>query len=139
LPFDYIESKEMNIIPFLIGVFIGLISILLIFLPSTQTEQHFWTILKIRELRHWVTKNKTERWNLKKNEYSLIEISRKNIVWHLILTFIFSFLMLRAQYTNNILQPISHFLLVPILAYFLGSIIQRQKIVILINRKKIEK
>ena len=126
----------MNYIPFLLSVFIGIISIFLIILPATHTERRLWNILQIRKLRHWVTKNETEKRKLRRGDYYLIEVSRKNIIWHLIITFLFSFIMLRAQYTNSILQTISHILLIPIFAYFLGSIIQRQKIIILKNREK---
>ena len=125
----------MNFIPFAIGILIGLISIMIIFLPATQIEQNLWSILRIRKLHHWVTKHKTVKSSFKKDDYNLIEISQRNVVWHVILTFIFSLLMFRAQYTNDIVQSISHILLVPILAFFPGSIIQRQKIVVLMNRK----
>jgi hypothetical protein len=126
----------MNFVSFYIGIFIGILSIGLLFLPATNTEQHIWTRLRIRKLRHWVTKKKTQRWKSENANLDLIQISKKNIIWHILLTFSFSLLMLQGQLANNVLGLFSNVLLIPILGYFIGSIIQRQKIVLITNRKK---
>lgn len=127
----------MKFIPFYIGLFIAIASIGLLFLPVTKTEQNFWSLLHIRKLRHWVTKKKTQKWNQKNGDLDIIQISKKNIKWHILLTFIFSFLMFQGQLIDNILGVLSNLLLIPIFAYFIGSIIQRQKIVLITNRKRI--
>ncbi len=126
----------MNFISFYISLFIGVVSIGLLYLPVTKTEQYFWTILRIRKLRHWVTKENTQKWNSENGDLDIVQISRRNIKWHILLTFVFTSLILQGQLVNNVLGLLSHLLLIPILGYFIGSIIQRQKIVLITNRKK---
>jgi len=126
----------MNFISLYISLLIGIVSIGLLFLPVTKTEQYIWTLFRIRKLRHWVTKKKTQKWNSEDGDLDIIQISRKNIKWHILLTFSFSLLMLQGQLANKALGLLSNLLLIPILGYFIGSIIQRQKIVLITNRKK---
>ncbi len=107
-------------------------SVILIYLPVTRIEQKLWTKLDIRKIRYWVTKKNTEKSNKNKDEKSLLERSRSNIIWHVVITLLFIFLIIRAHSVENeIIQYISLVLLIPILAYFIGSLIQRQKMVIL--------
>jgi hypothetical protein len=129
----------MNFIPFYIGLFIGLVSICLLILPVTNNEQDLWAFLRIRKLRHWVTQKMTQKWNSEKGDLNIIQISKKNIKWHVVLNFTFSFLMLQGQLQNKFLGLFSNLLLIPILGYFIGSIIQRQKIVLMINKKNNDK
>ena len=96
-----------------------------------------WQKLNVRLLRYWATKKKTERWNVQGSNQNIVDRSRKNIAWHGFLTLIFAFLMIRAQFTDIVfLQYASLLLLIPSIVYFLGSIVQRQKIVIILNRKR---
>ncbi len=85
----------MNFISLYISLFIGIVSIVLLFLPVTKTEKYIWTLFHIRKLRHWVTKKKTQKWNSENRDLDIIQISRMNIKWHILLTFSFSILMLK--------------------------------------------
>ena len=114
----------------------AVLSIPLIYLPVTVIEQKVWQKLNIRILRHWVTTRGTEKWAQKGTVHNAIGHARKNIAWHGIITFTFCFLIVRAQFIDNaILQYGSQLLLLPSIAYLLGSIIQRQKMVIILIRK----
>ncbi len=124
-------------IPSIVCLVLSIISIPLICLPVTEIEQKFWQKLNIRMLRHWVTKRGTEKWAQKGTIQNVIERSRKNIAWHGIITFTFCFLIVRAQFIDNVfIQYSSQLLLLPSIAYLFGSIIQRQKLVIIMIRKK---
>ena len=130
-------AQLLFLIPSLICLILAVVSIPLMYLPATNTEQKFWQNLNIRVLRHWVTKKGTEKWTHKGTIQNVIERSRKNIAWHGIGTFTFSFLMVRAQFIDNVfIQYASQLLLIPSTAYFFGSIIQRQKLVIILIRKQ---
>jgi hypothetical protein len=121
-----------------ICLILAVVSIPLIYLPVTKKEQQFWHKLNIRKWRQWATKKETEK--CKDDEASKLDIvsrSRKNIAWHGVLTFTFGLLILQSKLTEILfLQYASIFLLAPSIFYFLGSIIQRQKIVVSAIRQK---
>lgn len=124
-------------VPSIVCLVLAIISVPLIYLPATELEQKFWQNLNIGHLRHWVRKMGTEKLAQKNTIHNVIERSRKNIAWHGIITFTFCFLMIRAQFIDNeIIQYGSHLLLIPSIAYFLGSIVQRHELVIVLVRRK---
>lgn len=124
-------------IPSLLCLLLAFVSIPLIYLPATGKEFKLWQNLKIRVLRHWATKRETEKWTQKGTMQNVVERAKKNIAWHGILTFMFATLMLQAQFNHNLfIQYASLLLLIPSVAYFMGSIIQRQKLVTILIRKK---
>lgn len=129
------DIKFIRFIPFLFSFLIGIISIVLLYIPPSKIEQQFWNKINIGKLRHVVTKKKTEKTQPNSIDTSLLNRSRKNIKWHILMTFLFSFMMLRAQFIENVLfHFLSYLLLVPTILYFVGSVIQRQKMVVLLNR-----
>ena len=128
---------SLLLIPSLISIILAVVSFPIMYLPATKTELKCWQKLNIRALRHWVTKKGTEKWTHKGTIQNVVERARKNIAWHGILTFTFFFLMARAQFIDNLfIQYASQLLLIPSIGYFLGSIIQRQKLVIVSIRKQ---
>jgi hypothetical protein len=132
------KIQFISFIPSIICIILAIIAIPLIYLPPTRTEQKFWQKLNIRILRHWATKRGTEKWVQKSTIHNIIINSRKNIAWHGIITFTFCFLMARAQFVDNVfIQYGSQIFLLPSIAYFMGSIIQRQKSVIILICKNI--
>jgi hypothetical protein len=61
-----------------------------------------------------------------------MDIARTNLRWHLILTFLFFGLLARALWAGSEWwSALAGLLIVPSLAYFVGSLVQRQKIAIL--------
>jgi hypothetical protein len=127
--------QSLFLISSLICIILVLASFPLMYLPATKTELKYWQKLKVRKLRHWVTKKRTEKWAYKGTIQNVVERARKNIAWHGFLTFTFLFLMVRAQFIDNLaIQHASQLLLIPAIGYFFGSIIQRQKLVIILIR-----
>jgi hypothetical protein len=124
-------------IPSIVCFVLAIVSIPLIYMPATEIEQKFWQKLNIRILRHWVERRGTEKWVQKATIQNVIERSRKNITYHGMITFAFIPFMVRAQFIDNVFIHYSVQLwLFPSIAYFLGSIVQRQKLVIILIRKK---
>jgi hypothetical protein len=124
---------SLLLIPSLICIILAVVSFPIMYLPATKTELKCWQKLNISALRHWVTKKGTHKGTIQ----NVVERARKNIAWHGILTFTFFFLMARAQFIDNLfIQYASQLLLIPSIGYFLGSIIQRQKLVIVSIRKQ---
>jgi hypothetical protein len=117
---------------------LAMLSLPLFYGGATDMERKLWQKLNLRILRHWVTQRSTERRAHKGSLKNVVERSRKNIAWHGILTFVFCFLMVRALFIDNVfLQYGSQLLLLPSIAYFVGSMIQRQKLVVIFIRKKL--
>ena len=130
----------MNVLPFIpsiiCGIFVFFIPILM-YLPPTKMEQELWQRLNIRILRHWATKNETEKWAQKGTIQNVVKRSRVNIAWHGFITLTFLFLIIQAQFVDNMfIQYGSQLLLIPSIVYFVGSIIQRQKLVIILIREQ---
>jgi hypothetical protein len=128
---------SIHLIPSFVCLIMAIVSIPLMYLPVTETEKILWQKLHLRLLRQWVKKRGTEKWAYKGTIQNVIERSRKNIAWHGIMTFTFFFLMIRAQFVDDVLiRYASYFFLLPSMSYFIGSIIQRQKLVIILLRKQ---
>jgi hypothetical protein len=127
----------LSILPALFCLVLSFSSLPLIYMPITEIEQRLWQKLKIRTIRHWVTRKGTEKWAQKSTIHNAAERSRSNIAWHGLFTFIFGTLIIRAQFVHTqLIQYGSYVLVIPSLAYFLGSVVQRQKLVIIMIRKK---
>ncbi|RPI06050.1 MAG: hypothetical protein EHM64_04455 [Ignavibacteriae bacterium] len=127
----------LNFIPSFVSLLLALFSLPLLYVPASEKERQMWEQMNIRYLRHWVTKHGTEKWDQKGTLQNIIERSRKNIAWHAICTFTFFFLMVRAQFIDSaVIQYGSHVFVLPSIGYFIGSIIQRQKLVVMIIHKQ---
>jgi hypothetical protein len=108
-------------------------TIVFIILPIVPGEMKLWNFLRIQKLRHWITKRRTVNEPLK--EGKTVDRVRRNLLWHLILTFVFITEITISLYPMNIwLSPFALFFTASSLAYLLGSIVQRQKIAIIENR-----
>jgi hypothetical protein len=128
---------SIHLIPSFVCLIMAIVSISLMYIPVAETEKILWQKLHLRLLRQWVTKRGTEKWASKGTIQNVIERSRKNIAWHGIMTFTFFLLMIRAQFVDDVrIQYASYFFLLPSMSYFIGSIIQRQKLVIILLRKQ---
>ena len=109
-------------------------TIVLIILPIVTGEIKLWHFLRIQKLRHWITKRRNVNEPLK--EGKTVDRARKNLLWHLVLTFVFITEINISQYPMNIwLRPFAPFFTVASLAYLLGNVAQRQKIAIIEIRK----
>jgi hypothetical protein len=105
-------------------------TVALLFVPVLPSELQFWHFLRIQSLRGWITRTREVSQPLHK-ERTLID-ARTNLRWHLILTGLFCGLIGRAISADAWwLRVPAALLVIPAIAYFLGSLVQRQKIAIL--------
>jgi len=97
-------------------------------------ELELWRFLRIRSLRRWITKRR--KVNQPLEEERTAQIARKNIVWHLVLTTVFFTQIASAIVSEGSWwRPLAVILIIPCLAYFAGSMVQRQKIAIIQLRR----
>jgi hypothetical protein len=119
----------------LIISFVFLIGTLaLIMVPITRSEISLWHSLHLHQIRHWLTERRKVQEPLE--HYRTVKIARHNLRWHLILTAVFIILIaLPLVSVETWWRPAAPFLMIPGCAYFIGSLVQRQKIAIIIHRK----
>jgi hypothetical protein len=108
--------------------FVG--TVVLLFVPVFPAELQFWHFLRIQSLRGWITRSRDVNQPLHKDR--TLTLARMNLWWHLILTGLFCGLIGRAISADAWwLRVPAVLLVIPSIAYFLGSLVQRQKIAIL--------
>jgi hypothetical protein len=102
----------------------------LLVIPVRPGELRLWGVLRTRVLRRWITKRRSVNQPLQGVRTLLI--ARTNLRWHLILTAVFVGLIARAALDESCWwRPIAILMTIPAVAYFLGSLMQRQKIAII--------
>ncbi len=124
-------------VPAIICGIAAIVSVALLYTPPTSSEHLLWAKLNIRRLRRWTDRHRTEHSAEKSTLQNVIVKSRSNIAWHAIITSLFCFLMLRAQCVENaFVQYGAQVFLIPSLFYFGGTLVQRQKMVITVIRRR---
>jgi hypothetical protein len=102
---------------------------LLVF-PIMPGELQLWHALRIQNIRKWITR--TRNINQPLHENRTLAFARTNLWWHLTLTTLFCILVARATALDTWwICALASLLVAPSGAYFLGSLVQRQKIAIL--------
>jgi hypothetical protein len=105
----------------------------LMVVPVTSCELRLWHLLRIQRIRRWITK--TRRVDQPLHNVQTLSVARINLRWHLILTCLFAVLVARAfTLESRWLRLAASLLTMPSIAYALGSLVQRQKIAIIIMR-----
>jgi hypothetical protein len=121
----------LSLSAFLIAATIALLTV-----PAIPAELVLWRFLRIQALRRWITKKRNVRQPLEAKR--TVQLAQKNLLWHLILTLVFFSLFARALGSESTWwRPVTTVLIIPCLAYFAGSMVQRQKIVIIQLRKRL--
>lgn len=109
---------------------IVLIAIALLFAPITPAELALWRRLRTQALRKWITRRRHVDEPL--DRVSTPQIARRNLLWHLVLTVVFSTQLARAAASPQLWwRPLAPLFMLPSVAYFAGSIVQRQKLAVL--------
>ena len=109
------------------------VTIALLAVPVTPAELALWRRLRTQSVRKWLT----HRRNLFEplDPVSTPKVARKNLLWHLVLTTLFSTqLAIAAASEHAWWRPLAALLVLPSAAYFVGSLVQRQKVAILHSR-----
>ncbi len=108
-------------------------TIVLLAVPPTPTELALWRRLRTQSVRRWLTRRRGLTEPL--NPASTPQVARKNLLWHLVLTVLFSTqLAIAAASVGAWWRPLAALLFLPSVAYFVGSLVQRQKVAILHSR-----
>ncbi len=110
-------------------------TIALLTVPVVPAELALWHSLHVEGLRRWITKRRGVQEPL--NTRGTVQIARRNLLWHLTLTFLFfTQLGIAAGSAGSWWRPLAPVLVIPCVAYFAGSIVQRQKIAVVRLREQ---
>jgi hypothetical protein len=121
---------EILIVCFILLGLLAASTLALAAIPVVPGELELWRVLRIQVIRRWITKRR--RVNQPLHNVKTMGIARTNIRWHLLLTFLFLGLLARALWSGSEWwSALAGLLIVPSLAYFVGSLVQRQKIAIM--------
>jgi hypothetical protein len=121
---------ELLVVCLILLGFLAASTLALAAIPVVPGELELWRVLRIQVVRRWITKRR--RVNQPLHNVSTMDIARTNLRWHLILTFLFFGLLARGLWAGSEWwSALAGLLIVPSLAYFVGSLVQRQKIAIL--------
>jgi hypothetical protein len=115
------------------GACFALANVPLLFIRPTRAEQHMWRRLRVQSLRRWITKRRNP--GHRHRDGSTIAVASTNIRWHIVLGLVFASLILHPQLRAWPLRAARYALLAGCVAYFIGSLVQRQKIVIAANER----
>ena len=99
----------------------------LLVLKPSRREQRLWRRIGIQHVRRWITRRRNPGY--RHHEGRTAEISRRNIVWHAALGLILGSLILHPMWRTGPFRAVRYALFVACVAYFVGSLVQRQKIV----------
>lgn len=108
-------------------------TIALLAVPATTAEVALWRRLRTQSVRRWLTRRR--HFSEPLDPVSTPQAARKNLLWHLVLTALFSTqLAIAAASPGAWWRPLAALLVLPSVAYFVGSLVQRQKVAILHSR-----
>jgi drug/metabolite transporter (DMT)-like permease len=119
---------------FALGVVLALANVTVLVIRPTRAEQRLWRSLRVQRLRRWITR--------RRNPHQVhvgtdtLAIARTNTRWHLVLGLVLAALILHPQLRTWPMRLLRYALLIGCVAYFFGSLVQRQKIVIAANEKR---
>jgi hypothetical protein len=110
-------------------------TIAFLLVPVFPSEPTLWRQLRIRKIRKWITGRRSSGEIYHRSE--TLEKARNNLKWHILLTVLFCMqLAMAVVVKDSWWRPLTLPLFIFSLAYFVGSVVQRQKIAITILRKK---
>ena len=106
----------------------------LLVIPVTPRELGLWRYLRVRSLRRWITRRRSV--NEPFHVQLTVEMARRNLMWHLLLTGLFCSQIAWALLSGGSWwRPLTVPLAVFCIGYFAGSLVQRQKIAIAYARQ----
>lgn len=102
----------------------------LIVAPVRPFELAIWRRLRIQSVRRWLSRKRHAVEAL--DPLVTLGMAHRNLLWHLFFTGFFSLQLGVATASNGTWwQPLAVLLIVPCVAYFVGSLVQRQKVLVL--------
>ena len=108
----------------------------LVIAPPTRSEVAVWRFARVQVVRRWITRRRRVTDRLHATDTT--RGARRNLLWHLCLTGVFAFLAGGAvAKPDDIWSGVLALLLVaPGVAYLVGSLVQRQKIATIAERRR---
>lgn len=120
---------DLLLVTLIIAALCTLLNIPLLVVPPSRREAMLWRRLQLQKVRRWLTRRRHVNQPLSPQTAT---IARQNILWHLILSAVMCGVMIQALQTDALLYKLFGALSVlPCVAWLLGSLVQRQKIVLL--------
>jgi hypothetical protein len=120
---------------FAVAIVFALANLPLLFVPPGRSEQRLWRTLGVQHLRRWITRRRNPGHRHRDGETALI--ARTNIWWHAGLGVVLASLIFHPWLRSGPPRIARYFLLAGCVAYFIGSIVQRQKLVVSIRRRRV--
>lgn len=120
----------------IINIVLTFVNLFLLLAPFFSIESKIWRSLNISKLRKYVTRYRKVNQPLSSETYG---IAKKNIIWHILLT-----ILMVIQCLTAIRKPSEFYILIAVLStipsmfWFVGSIIQRQKMNIIYKKTKLQ-
>jgi hypothetical protein len=126
-----------GIFPFYVAAFcalLALVNVPLLVMRPTVAEQRLWRRFRVQKARRWLTRARGAGEGHGREQ--IVAVAKRNILWHLVLTFVIALLVLHPTLTSlRYRGAVYAFAVAGCLAYVAGSVVQRQKIVVLANRQ----
>ncbi len=124
-----------ELVPFCVSALcavLALVNVPLLVVRSGAAEQRLWRRLRVRRVRRWLTRVRgTGELQL---DSRTAAVAKRNIRWHPVLTFVIALLMLHPALTALPYRAAVYaFAVAGCIAYVVGSVVQRQKIVVTSN------
>jgi hypothetical protein len=125
-----------DLVPLWVAISCALLALLnvpLLLLKPSAAEQRLWRRLHVRRARRRLTRKRGA--GEIHTHATIVAVATRNIAWHLVLSLLISLLMLHpALRTFEYRGAVYAFALLGCIAYVVGSVVQRQKIVVIANR-----
>ncbi|GEM_PF-3311321 len=126
---------EVLVCCLLIAVAMLVLTVGLLVVPVTPSELSLWHRLRIGSVRRWITKRRNENEPL--HPELTLKTAKVNLKWHIMMTGLFCMQLAWAVLSSGVWwRPLVFFVFVFSLGYFVGSVVQRQKIAILVLRRR---
>ena len=111
---------------------LALANVPLLVLAPRVGEQRVWRRLRVQTVRRWITRRRGA--GKRQAPASILIDAKRNIVWHLVLSLLIAVLVLHPAIASLSYRGVVYaFAIAGCMAYVAGSVVQRQKIVIILN------
>ena len=126
---------EVLVYCLLISVAMLMVTAGLLVVPVTPSELSLWRRLRVSSVRRWITKRRNVKEPL--HPELTLKTAKVNLKWHIMMTGLFSMQLAWAAASRGAWwRPLAFLVFFFSVAYFVGSVVQRQKIAILVLRNR---
>lgn len=119
---------------FVTAMALALANLPLLWLPPRRGERRWWRRSGLRRVRRWVTRRRDP--GHRHHDGATVAVARRNIIWHSVLGAVFAMLTQHPWLRAGWPRHLRYALVAACAAYLLGSLVQRQKIVIAADERR---